>query len=193
MATWPALNRARAMPWQPRPRSCSRPFQLLVVARVAPGEFLHPQFLILLHMLELMGPQRHIVLGIAGMAENDRVDQCHRIHIGVLQQGGGGADLLLVAYPEACGIEHGEVVPGFQLGADVQGNGFAAAGGGFVAGLAQGVGQAAGSQDFDILEHLAGLPGVDWRAKATHQAHLVLAGWAGLLRRGRHARQQHQQ
>ncbi|MNI63295.1 hypothetical protein D3C73_1186550 [compost metagenome] len=123
------------------------------------------------------------------MAEDDRVDQRHRIHIRVLQQGIGGADLLLVPNPIARCIEHGKVIPALKLGSDVQGHRFTAVGGSFIAGLAQGEGQAAGGHDLDVLEHLAGLAKVDRRAEATHQADLILPWWAGLLGRGRSAQQ----
>ncbi|MNV67516.1 hypothetical protein D3C71_1603200 [compost metagenome] len=77
------------------------------------------------------------------MAEDDRVDQGHGIHVGVLQQGIGGADLLFIADPIARCIEHGKVIPGFELGTNVQRDRLAAAGSGFIAGLAQGVDQTA--------------------------------------------------
>ena len=70
-----------------------------------------------------MSPERHVVLGVLGVAEDDRVDQGHRVHVRVLQQGIGRADLLLVSHPITRCIEHGKVIPGLELGADVQGIG----------------------------------------------------------------------
>jgi len=102
-------------------------------------------------MLELVRPQGHVVLGIAGPAEDDRVDQRHGVHVGVLQQRVGRAHLLFVTHPEARRIEHGKVVPGFELRTDMQRDRLDAAGGGLIPGLAQGEREAGRGHDLHIL------------------------------------------
>ncbi|MNP30952.1 hypothetical protein D3C76_1240530 [compost metagenome] len=66
-------------------------------------------------MLQFVGPERDVLFGGFGVAKEDDVDQCHGTDVGVLQHGGGGAELAVVADFVARGIEDARVVPAQQL------------------------------------------------------------------------------
>ncbi|MNT74844.1 hypothetical protein D3C72_2136930 [compost metagenome] len=79
--------------------------------------------LVLLHVLQLMCPERDIVECIFRVAKDDDVYQGDGIDIGILQQGVGSVQLRFITDLVASRVEHLNVVVGFELGPDVQRDG----------------------------------------------------------------------
>ncbi|MCY1423038.1 hypothetical protein D9M71_387430 [compost metagenome] len=124
-------------------------------------------------MLELVGPERHVVQGVLFVAKNDDVDQGHGLGVGVLQHGAACASFHLVAHLVQGGVQNLAVIVGQQLHLDVQRDALGAGFGG-IARLDQPLFQGRGGDAGDFLVDDLGVG----YAQAAHQADFDFAGGA---------------